>query len=76
MIFKWLASLRNPKAPTREEIDAGMTVEPFQMDDIGELPSGWCDGVCQCGEPCTELAGHRPCLYFAGVSSPCRCLLH
>jgi hypothetical protein len=64
--IRWLASIRDPKAPTREEIEAGLdlgTVPDIGMVvDIGEPPAGWCPLLCECGRPCREFAGHRnPC---------------
>lgn len=78
MRITFVPNIRDPKAPTVDEInksgsvridEADFTMSPWLDDeppgDIGEPPSGWCPKSCRCGEACGEFAGHRP---------PCACM--
>jgi len=61
----------DPKAPTREEFEAGLDLGAIPdigtVVDIGEPPAGWCPLPCDCGQPCAEFVGHRPpCVCFDG----------
>jgi len=51
------------KFATRRAVEnAEAFVQLFQLDDVGQPPSGWCQLFCNCGDPCGEFAGHRgPC---------------
>lgn len=80
LVVTFVPNIRDPKAPTQEDInkpgsvrigEADFTMSPWlddePPDDVGEPPTGWCDKKCSCGQPCGELIRHR---------DPCKCAVH
>jgi hypothetical protein len=61
----WLSHIRDPKAPTREEVETGTPIDLGALEgigDVGEPPIDWCDERCDCGDLCREFVRHRgPC---------------